>query len=84
MSNTPKSLWTTILAIRLVAGGLVTLRCNQYAPHDKTISGKLRIVSLAPSVTEVLFGLGVGITASGLHRPIRLSPGVFVSTWGLA
>ena len=58
--------------------------CCRNAPPGKTINGKLRIVSLAPSVTEVLFGLGVGITASGLHRLIRFSPGVFVSTLGLA
>lgn len=40
--------------------------CNHDAAHDKPIDGKLRIVSLAPSVTEVLFELGSGDSLVGV------------------
>ena len=65
MNNTPKSLWTTVSAICLVAGGLVIFGCSRDAPPDRPMSGKLRIVSLAPSVTEILFALALGDSLVG-------------------
>lgn len=65
MNDTPKSLWATISAICAVAAGLVIFGCNRDAPPDRTMGGKLRIVSLAPSVTEVLFALGLGDSLVG-------------------
>ena len=54
MNNTPKISWMALSAICLVAAGLVIFGCSRNAPPDKTMGGKLRIVSLAPSVTEIL------------------------------
>ena len=65
MNNTPKSLWTTLLTICLVGGELVTFGCSRDAPHDKPTNGRLRIVSLAPSVTEILFALALGDSVVG-------------------
>ena len=65
MNNTPKSLWTTLSAICLVAAGLVIFGCSRDAPPGKPINGKLRIVSLAPSVTEILFDLAMGDSLVG-------------------
>ena len=65
MNNTPKSFWTTLSAICLVAAGLVIFGCSRNAPPGKTINGKLRIVSLAPSVTEILFALALGDSLVG-------------------
>ena len=65
MNNTPKSLWTTLLTICLVGGELVTFGCSRGAPHDKPTNGRLRIVSLAPSVTEILFALALGDSVVG-------------------
>ena len=39
--------------------------CGRNAPPGKTINGKLRIVSLAPSVTEILFRLDAGKSLVG-------------------
>lgn len=60
MNNTPKSFWTTLSAICLLAGGLLIFGCCPAAAPDMPIKGKLRIVSLAPNVTEILFALGEG------------------------
>ena len=65
MNNTPKSLWPTLSVICLVAAGLVIFGCSRNAPPGKTINGKLRIVSLAPSVTEILFELALGDSLVG-------------------
>ena len=65
MSDTPKSPWTTVSAICLVAGGLVILGCSRDAPNARPVNGKLRIVSLAPSVTEILFALSLGDSLVG-------------------
>jgi iron complex transport system substrate-binding protein len=66
MNNTPKSLWKVLSAICLVAGGLVIFGCSRDAPPDRTIGRKPRIVSLAPSVTEILFVLGKGDSLIGV------------------
>ena len=60
MSNAPKSRWKTLSAICLIAAGILALGCSRNAPPGKTGNGKLRIVSLAPSVTEIVFALGKG------------------------
>ena len=65
MSDTPRSPWTTVSAICLVAGGLVMLGCSRDAPNARPVNGKLRIVSLAPSVTEILFALASGDSLVG-------------------
>ena len=65
MNNTSKSLWTTLSAICLVAAGLVIFGCSRDAPHNRPTNGKLRIVSLAPSVTEILFSLNMGESLVG-------------------
>ncbi|MGA2621952.1 MAG: cobalamin-binding protein [Thermoguttaceae bacterium] len=65
MNNTPKSLRTTVSVIFLVAAGLAICGCGRDAAPDRTVGGKLRIVSLAPSVTEVLFALGAGESLVG-------------------
>jgi iron complex transport system substrate-binding protein len=67
MNNTPKSPWKTLAVICFVAAGLLIFGCSRNVPPGKTINGKLRIVSLAPSVTEILFALAsedslVGVT----------------------
>ena len=59
MNNRSKGVWATLSAVCLVAGGLVVFGCSRDVPHDRPMSGGLRIVSLAPSVTEILFALGV-------------------------
>ena len=41
------------------------LGCSRDAPHDRPMNGKLRIVSLAPSVTEILFALALGDSLVG-------------------
>ncbi len=41
------------------------LGCSRDAPHAKPVNGKLRIVSLAPSVTEILFALATGDSLVG-------------------
>ena len=65
MNNTSKSLWQSLSAICLVAAGLVVFGCSRDAPRNRPMNGKLRIVSLAPSVTEVLFRLGAGESLIG-------------------
>ena len=64
MNNTSKSLWQSLSAICLVAAGLVAFGCSRDAPRNRPMNGKLRIVSLAPSVTEVLFRLARGNRSS--------------------
>ena len=75
MNNTPKSLWTAVSAICLVAAGLVILGCSRDAPPARPINGKLRIVSLAPSVTEILFAVGNGGFPGRRDGSLRLSTG---------
>ena len=75
MSDTPRSPWTTVSAICLVAGGLVMLGCSRDAPHARPMDGKLRIVSLAPSVTEILFALALGGFPGRCDGSLRLSTG---------
>ena len=65
MNSTPKSLWTAVSAISLVAAGLVIFGCSRSVSPSKTINGRLRIVSLAPSVTEILFALAMGDSLVG-------------------
>ena len=65
MNNTSKSFWATVSAICLVAAGIVMFGCSRDAPRDRPMSGKLRIVSLAPSVTEILFALASGDSLVG-------------------
>jgi iron complex transport system substrate-binding protein len=65
MSKSAKRVWKTFAAIYLVAAGFVVLGCSRNAPHDSQTSAKLRIVSLAPSVTEILFALGSGDSLVG-------------------
>ncbi|MGO8748131.1 MAG: ABC transporter substrate-binding protein [Thermoguttaceae bacterium] len=57
MNRAPKSFWATVSAISWIAAGLAIFGCSRDAPPDRLVSGKLRIVSLAPSVTEILFAL---------------------------
>ncbi len=47
-----------ILAAGLVAWRVVTALANH--PRSETPAGSIRIVSLAPSITEVVFSLGLG------------------------
>jgi iron complex transport system substrate-binding protein len=60
MGNMAKGLRTALSAIGLVAAGLMISGCSRDVPHNRPTSGKLRIVSLAPSVTEIVFALGAG------------------------
>ena len=55
--KTPISRRTAVLVICLVAGGLLIFGCGRSFQQYRTMNGKLRIVSLAPSVTEILFEL---------------------------
>jgi iron complex transport system substrate-binding protein len=65
MNKSPNSRRAAVAVICLVVGGLFTAGCAQEAPHPPAANGKLRIVSLAPSVTEILFELGLGDSLVG-------------------
>lgn len=66
MSNTSKRLTIMVAAICLVAAGTLVFRGGRYVPTDNPRREKLRIVSLAPSVTEILFMLGMGDSVVGV------------------
>jgi iron complex transport system substrate-binding protein len=51
--------------ICLLAAGPFISGCGQDAPHDAPENGTLRIVSLAPSATEILFALQAGDSLVG-------------------
>jgi iron complex transport system substrate-binding protein len=65
MNNPAKRFWKALAAIYLVAAGFAVLGCSRNASHDSPTNAKLRIVSLAPSMTEVLFRLGAGESLIG-------------------
>jgi len=53
-------------AVALIAVGAFLSKGGRPVPPDKSRDGKLRIVSLAPSTTEMLFALGVGDCVVGV------------------
>ncbi len=53
------------LFLFVAAGGIIALHGVRYAPADRIPSGTPRIVSLAPSVTEIVFALGRGDSLVG-------------------
>ena len=65
MSTTSKPLWILIAALFVMGIGIVVFRGNRNARPDKTTSGNVRIVSLAPGVTEIIFAMGVGESLVG-------------------
>ena len=69
-----KTLWIgSALFLFFVAGGIVAIHGARSAPADRVPSGKPRIVSLAPSVTEIVFALGRGRLARRRDGSLRLS-----------
>ena len=65
MSNSAKPFRNTLTAVCVVAAGLMLLGCSRKASHGSSADAKLRIVSLAPSVTEILFALDMGYAVVG-------------------
>ena len=65
MSKKSKPFWILIAAVFLIAVGIVVFRGGRNAQPNETTSGKLRVVSLAPSVTEILFALSLGDSLVG-------------------
>ena len=62
MRKTP---WIWFVLFLCAAGGIVALRGLRRAPLDHAVHGRPRIVSLAPSVTEIVFALGGGDSLVG-------------------
>ena len=60
MIHPTKRFWEILAAICLVVAGIAILGCSRDTSPDRTRGGKLRIVSLAPGVTEILFALASG------------------------
>ena len=62
--ESPRRLYTVLIALAAAAvAGVVLVRQPRHAPP---VQGKLRIVSLAPNVTEILFDLGLGDNIIGV------------------
>ncbi|MCY2991470.1 MAG: cobalamin-binding protein [Planctomycetota bacterium] len=55
-----KTLWTLIAVLGLLASGMWIGRGDRGSPSASLPSAHVRVVSLAPSVTELLFALGAG------------------------
>ncbi len=62
MRKTP---WIWFALCFCAAGGIVALRGLRRDPLDHAVHGRPRIVSLAPSVTEIVFALGGGDSLVG-------------------
>ena len=60
MDRVWRSSWTTLLATCWFAGAMAIFGCSRDTRPTMPMSSNLRIVSLAPSVTEILFELGLG------------------------
>ena len=60
MDRVWRSSWIALLATCWFAGGLAIFGCSRDTPSTEPMRGSLRIVSLAPSVTEIVFVLGSG------------------------
>ena len=65
MSNTRKLWWILIAAIFLIGVGLSVFVGSRVTGPDRPSDGRRWIVSLAPSVTEILFALDRGGTLVG-------------------
>ncbi|MFH0965107.1 MAG: cobalamin-binding protein [Planctomycetota bacterium] len=57
--------WRLALPAAVLAGAIAAVVRGGWSPPDKHEAGVLRIVSLAPNVTEMLFVLGLGGTLVG-------------------
>lgn len=62
-----KYCFMSAIAVAIVVLAAITLRHNLHKPQNNTSAANIRIVSLAPSITEILFKLGladciVGVT----------------------
>ena len=55
-----KTSWIGLALLLFAAGGIVAFHGIRHVPADRVPSGKPRIVSLRPSVTEIVFALGRG------------------------
>jgi iron complex transport system substrate-binding protein len=70
----PRLRFIIVIAIVVAAAFTVFFLGRRYAPPEKSSPGKVRIVSLAPNVTEILFALGldeniVGVTDACDYPP---------------
>ena len=66
MHKRTKAFGSLVAALGLLGGGWWVFRAERAGPPREPPGHKLRIVSLAPSVTEMLFSLGVGDTLVGV------------------
>ncbi|MBV8771951.1 MAG: ABC transporter substrate-binding protein [Deltaproteobacteria bacterium] len=60
----------------LIAGAMVSAGIGCSSPHLRRIPGNPRIISLAPSVTETLFALGIGAEVVGVSQYCDYPPQV--------
>jgi len=77
----PKTFSILVSMICLVAGVLLMYGGGRDAPSERRSDGKLRIVSLAPSVTEIIFALGSGDSLVGVTDRCDYPPGAKGIEW---
>jgi iron complex transport system substrate-binding protein len=65
MDKNRKRLLLCVIMVCVATGGLLIAGCGQEIPRTTAPNGTLRIVSLAPSVTEILFELNLGDSLVG-------------------
>jgi len=65
--------WCLATAVVGMMAALLLLS-ERYVPTDATPAGKMRIISLAPNVTEMLFALGLGDSVVGVTEGADYPP----------
>ncbi len=81
--NTPRLIWLAV-PVLIALAGYVVKACRRWGENAQSVTDELgreikiafppqRIISLAPSVTETLFALGLGDRIVGVTALLRLS-----------